>query len=322
MYETEEFTTHIYIKISAALWKYLPPFFLVWGTFSNILSFIVFTTKAMRASLTSFLFRVLSVIDLSMLYSHAWATTLLFIFDIDTFTLNDISCRTFAFWMNFSKICAAWILVLIGFERLISVCIPHKVKLICTKVKAIIALFIICLVSLAIQLPSIFTVKQEIWFDSEGNALQQVCSLSLTGSDGLLYYTDYIWPWVDFLMYTGIPFILMMSFNIVIITKLSIAAVKRSRSTTRDSENRSSLSSLTGMLLSVSFAFLVLTIPMTINYFPTKMSEESLYLVHVLSYMCIYTNHSSNFLFYCIGGSRFRQVLKDMFACSNTQGLF
>ncbi len=319
MSKTEEPEPHLYIRISAALWKYLPLFFLVWGTISNILSFIVFSTKAMRNSLTSFLFRVLSVLDLSMLYSHSWAAMLYYIFRINTFTINDSTCSIFSFWMAFSKISAAWVLVLIGFERLISVCIPHRVKIICSKKKAIVALIVIAFVALITELPPVFSIKLESYMDSKGNIVQRICTYSSMGSYGIKYYTKFIWPWLDFMMYTGIPFVLMMCFNIAIISKLCMAAVKRRNATSQASDDRSGLSGLTGMLLSVSFAFLVLTIPMTLNYFrPTSLSDDQFYLVHTVAFMCIYTNHSSNFLFYCIGGSRFRQVLKDTISCSKS----
>ena len=301
--------------IAAWLWKHLPPFLLVWGTIANVMSFIVFSSKSMRQSLTSFLFRILAVTDLSLLYSHTLAAVLFYIFGIHTFTINTVSCKCFVFWMTFSKTFSAWVLVLISIERFLSVFIPHKVKLIYTKLKARMTLCIIAGVGLLLHLPPIFSIKLQYVYDNQGNIIQRICTIGQFGSMGLQHYATSIWPWLDLSLYTIIPFVFLITINISIITKLTLNSLRRAKHGQGSTDSR--MSSVTAMLLTVTFAFVVLTTPMGFNYIHVpKRSAATQYLIHTLAFICMYINHSSNFLFYCISGSKFRQVLRELFICS------
>ena len=66
------------------------------------------------------------------------------------------------------------------------------------------------------------------------------------------------------------------------------------------------------MLLTVSFAFLILTGPMCVY---TSMIENDLpEIVYGVTVILQYINHSINGILYCITGSRFRQELMTLFS--------
>ena len=80
---------------------------------------------------------------------------------------------------------------------------------------------------------------------------------------------------------------------------------------------------LTIMLVSVSFAFLVLTLPQFVRYViysivdhnTSNKREAVYYLMYHLSNKLYITNSSVNFYVYCISGSKFRKDLTDMLVC-------
>jgi len=78
---------------------------------------------------------------------------------------------------------------------------------------------------------------------------------------------------------------------------------------------------LTAMLLWVTFAFLLLTLPVHIRYalytFIDKHESASTYAMYVLIYnisqKCYYTNSTVNIMLYCLSGPKFRKDLKRLF---------
>jgi hypothetical protein len=83
------------------------------------------------------------------------------------------------------------------------------------------------------------------------------------------------------------------------------------------------------MLLLVSFALLILTMPRAVrlviymfieptsNYFTFGMY----YFVSHLSFLLSLTNHAVNFYLYCLSGSRFRKDLRDFILCEGSRSV-
>ena len=66
------------------------------------------------------------------------------------------------------------------------------------------------------------------------------------------------------------------------------------------------------MLLTVSFAFIILTGPISIAY---SMMADPPIMVYGITVILQYLNHSINGVLYCITGSRFRHELMKIFCC-------
>lgn len=136
-----------------------------------------------------------------------------------------------------------------------------------------------------------------------------------------------IWPWVDAVIYSFLPFVIIGILNCFIIRKISQAAKRRKgflqvkHRTTREVRRYKSSDSnkkLTTILLSVSFTFLVTATPMNIsliftafwNRGPGDVKEAAMFhLIKTITELLMYVNHSINFFLYCATGQKFRRSL-------------
>nr|KAG5693118.1 hypothetical protein BaRGS_014068 [Batillaria attramentaria] len=114
-----------------------------------------------------------------------------------------------------------------------------------------------------------------------------------------------VWPWVDALLYGFGPFLIISVLNIIIIRRL-----------TSDSNMR-----LTVMLLTVSFAFLLTTLPMNVSIIGAAFWNRDadnipvmvrVKLVSTVAELLMYLNHSVNFFLYCATGQKFRNEVVRM----------
>ncbi|KAK3765716.1 hypothetical protein RRG08_026189 [Elysia crispata] len=81
---------------------------------------------------------------------------------------------------------------------------------------------------------------------------------------------------------------------------------------------------MTVMLLSVSFTFMLTTLPMTVSNIiantvinTSRRTDRTMaqgLLVHTLALLLMYLNHSVNFLLYCVTGRKFRKVITRMYS--------
>jgi hypothetical protein len=78
---------------------------------------------------------------------------------------------------------------------------------------------------------------------------------------------------------------------------------------------------VTYMLLTVSFFYLVLTSPYAAYslFFQIRSDDPHTHAVNMLIktifFILMYTNHSINFILYCVTGRKFRRELKDLVVC-------
>ncbi|RUS86114.1 hypothetical protein EGW08_006134 [Elysia chlorotica] len=96
---------------------------------------------------------------------------------------------------------------------------------------------------------------------------------------------------------------------------------------TRSSQKRDATAGslrMTVMLLTVSFTFMLTTLPMTVSNIiantvintshRTDQTVAQGLLVHTLALLLMYLNHSVNFLLYCVTGRKFRKVITRMYS--------
>ena len=116
-------------------------------------------------------------------------------------------------------------------------------------------------------------------------------------------------------LYSFIPLTVMFTANCLIILKFMLAKWRNRQGGTESVNQALSKSAVKGtvMLLTVSFAFVILTGPICIhNLIVHKNPPKLLYGVIVILQ---YLNHSITGVLYCITGSRFREELMDLFNC-------
>ena len=199
----------IFFDIASALWKGGTTVGLFIGGLLNILIIIIFSRKTLKGSVTSVLFRLLAIADTIFILSHPLAAFLWFNFEIHTFTLNLTSCKIFITLNNSSKYSSAWLLVFIGFERVIAILFPHKIAILVKRKNALIAVAIAVSTGLAIAISSVTNIQLTVQYNSEGEIIQKFCTNEPVNAPKLYYYVVSVWPFIDFSYYTGEFFFMM-----------------------------------------------------------------------------------------------------------------
>ena len=175
---------------------------------------------------------------------------------------------------------------------------------------------------------------------TENQTIDYVCYPSLDTNAYYFYFYTVIWPWIDLLLYSYIPFLVMITSTIVIIYKLLIANrnLKKSYNSIKTAylrKNANGLKTLSKdaaenkfvfkaakrrvkrnnqvyrLLISLNTLFFILVTPIvTFNSITfDKKDEVILQFFYVLAYL----NHCVNFVFYGLTCELFKKVLVKKF---------
>ena len=235
------------------------PIILVIGIIGNILSFIVFSRKALSQSVCSIFFRALAVADLITLLESV--EYFFFIWGIDTLSTNTWSCR-FSFYITWvAKTCSAWILVIVAMERTTGILFPHLSKSIWTKSRAKMALGLLLLCCMAVYSPffALYIGRQRYFAVRGGKAPFCGRTPQYVG-----IYKN-IAPWLEICLYSFVPFIFLLSLNVAIAYGLIRAKRRRDKLGSGKGDGQG-MTGLTAMLLMTSVAFILMTLPFCIYY--------------------------------------------------------
>ena len=183
---------------------------------------------------------------------------------------------------------------------MIAVYLPHKANVYCTRRRAFIGVGVTLFVSCVVNIDSILHVQY-----SQSNK-EKKC---LTDK----YYKVYS-QWVMLVIMSIIPFVVLVTGNVLIMFKIVTYSIKRKRM----SNDVKSNNSMTAMLISISVLFLVTQVPaIVITIFKqnlnlgnvTKEYIHGFALSETVFRLLKWSNHGMNFVCYCISGERFRQEL-------------
>ncbi|CAG5116118.1 unnamed protein product, partial [Candidula unifasciata] len=221
---------------------------------------------------------------------------------------------------------SVWLIVAVTVERYIVVCHPLRASYFCQEVRAKKVVLAIILLFILINFHLFFSVDVQKHADNANGIYELKCD----PNPGFEYLVSFVWPWVDALLYGFGPFVLISILNVVILAKICTANSLRIRlldgQRPAQTDNHSSTDSgnvrMTVMLLTVSFTFLLTTLPMNISnivasiWFNTPSNSNQTrskgILFGTLASLLMYLNHSINFLLYCATGRKFRQVATRM----------
>ncbi len=295
-------------RFGIVLWTYVCPIIVFLGFCGNLLSFLVFFQNPLRHSVFSLYIRVLAVSDTGVLVTlglHYWMKV---VFNINITSKHAFLCKM---WTMFRQMCLAmsgWVLLALAIDRVIGVYWPHRYKHISTKKKASVVLMLIGVTMFSFgsaHLSNTLVTEHHPWFPN-----QTVTSCKIKNS----YYMQNIMPWLLLCMYTLVPFVVILACNVSIIYKVTTAAHHLS-STSQDSH----VSNMTKILLIISLVYLVSTGPLTsffvyVSMFPTRTLSikelRTFFLLEVTCKLLAMLNNATNFIWYCISGSTFRNQLK------------
>lgn len=114
----------------------------------NTLIMIVMCREQNRTSSTSVLFTALAISDLFISISVSFERWLHWTFKVNIYGINHILTKAKTIF-NYSNIqISSCLLACITLERVISIALPHKIKLICTKTKILVLLTCIVVFSI------------------------------------------------------------------------------------------------------------------------------------------------------------------------------
>ncbi|KAK2167040.1 hypothetical protein LSH36_32g06007 [Paralvinella palmiformis] len=296
------------------IWIYGAPTLLALGTIGNSLSILVMLRKSLRLYTTSLYLIVLAIVDTAVLYTGLLRYWIRELSNIDIRTLSVASCKFHIFLVYFLMQFESWIIVCVTVERLAAVFNPHRSKLIFTKRFAAIQISITALVLIVID--SHFFWSYTLRGDS--------CDSS---NEKYTYFNSTVWGWLDFVLASLAPFVLMLTANAAIIARLLLLQRKRKINQMAAVNRRNN--TMTAILLTVNIVFLLTTAPIAIYlsrvdiWTARAKTEEDvarLDIVWASVNIAAYTNNAINFVLYCLSSTSFRKELVKMFHLKLSSG--
>ena len=280
------------------------PILLVMGTVGNVLALAVMMRKKNRKHAISWYIAILSLSDTLFLYSTIpWSIVYHYSYemlDISVYARCTLDYFTYYFSFEYS----AWVLVLMSFERFISIVYPIKAKAMATPRRAKQICLISALILSTINLYHLANRTVEYW---DG---VQYCEVHPEH----VYVMNNVWPIVDAVIYSYLPSLLMFTLNGIIIYHMWSS--KKQAVLSQPGTIAKSFSRVTKMLLSVSFFFISTTLPVETMFIVLSRSESHNELLYACLEVLMVLNHSANFYLYCLSTKKFRQDLKAMFCSS------
>ncbi|CAF4242553.1 unnamed protein product [Rotaria sp. Silwood2] len=209
---------------------------------------------------------------------------------------------------------SVWLVCMMSADRCIAVIRPLHANSICTVRRARISVLILVICITLINIQFLFTHHLSI---------ENEC----TYHKRYEFFSRQIWPWIDAAVYSALPFILLLTMNLIIVHGLfqarrstSNLQIYQSQITRHKNRLLTSMSKkLTTMLLAVTFFFLLSSFPMVCLQIYTnlyKNHEYQQFADFYLKPLCEtlqYSNHCINFFLYAITGKAFRHELKRLF---------
>lgn len=300
-------------RIRKQLLLFLPPFIFIIGVIGNTMSFVILSQRAMRVVSTYAYLTVLTFADTMVLFVgllRLWITELT---GSDLRVWTQWSCKLVNVLGSTISDFSGWLIIAVTAERFLAVCYPLKAPMVCSRHRA----YAIVLILLAFH----FLVNMHLFWTTQLTYTVMcggIITVRCDPAEAYSYLVRDVWPWVDAFMYSFIPFAVILVLNALIIRKVLISRRNRDSHLCRGSSSSSAKESsarMSVMLLTVSFAFLVTTLPLNITLIVTNSMEFStdgknkMKLGRAVTELLMYVNHSMNFFLYCATGQKFRQEL-------------
>ena len=320
----------VYWQYSAQnnMFLYISPILIICGSIGNSLIILVMQNAAFHSTPSSIMLSTLAVSDTGILLTgllRHWIKVLTND-ELDVRCQSNLSCKFHFFFTYFLKQLSPWCLVLLTMERMISVFYPMRCHTLCSKRRMVTAVAMVTIVLACFNAHCFITIHLVDTSKIENKSPS--CCLEKNEFKDFIFGA---WYWIDSILTSFIPFLVILTGNILIISKIYSAKRKRDKiSQTSDTNNSTRLTSTTTILIFVSICFLLLTLPSCIFFigsghgaFSKKNNHDvaKLMLAYASENMLFYLNNSINFFLYCLSGSKFRHVLWTMVSCQKGEFL-
>ena len=314
----QEASTMTLYKAGLGIHTYWLPILIPFGLVGNTLSFLVMMRPHNRRISCCVYMAALAIADNGMLIDNAyyWYVT-----DLARRPWKTLECYIWSYLFHVFSLNGVVLIVFITIDRFIAVRFPLMCSTWCTPKRARLTAMLITPATFLVELPHYFFVRIVDGKTCAGFSAKSPYSLVLS--------------WVYMLINSFVPFIILIILNMLIIsavrksTKFSSGAEKGSGSQTSmggkkgddgGDQKAARDKQLLVMLMLVSFALLILLLPIYIRYiaflFIDRKQSSYMLALYVLLYnftnKLAITNNGVNFVLYCIGGSKFRQDLREI----------
>ena len=309
-----------YMYIYVIMFKYVAPVIIFSGVICNVLSLVVLQSKYFRRAPSTFILSALALTDTGVLLCGLMRHWIMVLtnFMLDIRALTQGTCWFHFFFTYYLPQLSSWSLALLTIERMSSVKWPFKAKELFSKPRMIIlwSVTALCLASInAHCFKTMILVQQE-----EQNGNDTVYYYTCSMAQETLAFMKYAWPWIDLVLISILPLVIILTCNAVIVVLLLKSRKLRQGQMKVTSDDGSS--SITAMLIGISILFFFFTTPVSIyfigvHYWPqiTHSQLFSTMTAYATVNMMYYISNSTNFLVYCISGSKFRRALVAILCC-------
>ena len=306
------------LQISDNIMNIIAPIILVAGTIGNVVCFVAQGSFKKKGSTNTFM-RVLAVLNTNVLWFGLLSEWLTSLFGFDIKTQYDFLCKFITFISYSCSISSVWMLVILTLERFIAVYRPLKVTMVFNKRR--LPYFIATPIALTFILNAHFFTSVGIVTDND--TMTESCSSNQA-------FVDHVWPWVDAVLYSFLPCILLIFFNSMIIRKMTTIQ-KFGKLPLRRNLSGGSFKTIktTTICVVISVFCLITVLPLNIisivimfwnqgNLTGVNLDSENaagfMLAVNIAS-LLLYTNHAMNFFLYIFVGSNFRYHVLILLKC-------
>lgn len=301
-------------QASAYLWICVSPIFLFVGIFGNILNLFVLRRMRFEKNPTLILLVLLSVTDMTVLLvglPRYWAREA---FNFDLRTVSQFSCKFSLFLIYTSMQLSSWILVMVSIIRMIKTVLPlhfPKNKMRVTRRNTLVAFAIVVLVLCIINFHLFIT---------NGVLTEDGDSLCTSLTEDYLYFDEYVFVYIDFLVLSVFPAIIIIICNIFIYFVLKNLKQRRSSTSSMEKTTTDSVSRVTRMLFVTSTYFVIATAPISVHFIvdsyvrpeADELTEAKLDLSFTVLYLFEFSHFVINFYCYTVTNKRFRRTLHNL----------
>ncbi len=293
-------------------------FIMLVGIPGNILTIVIMCRKKFRSMNLCILFIALSVADTIWLFFMPGKEVYELIQGVKLQNTNDVLCKVTVFMIWTLQTLSSWLLVALTCERCLAILSPFNYKTMCSQFKdLVLILFILALVvGYNIQALVTLTLRQF--------GPRTACA----AAPKYEWYQQNIKLKIDIILQNFIPFVIILVANIAIIVRVRSANDKLTSVNTESEKQikrKQKAERMTGMLLGITFAFLILTLPMKVYLILAGTQQKIAQALDFNNgtYLIVYSlntlNYGINFYMYVITGTDFRQEFLKMFGMRRTE---
>lgn len=304
--------------------SYYALFLIIIGTICNVFSIVIMFRNTMRKYACMRYLCALAFSDLIVLYQ--WNLNTFYKYNLSQapfyFDMEELSlylCKQIAYLAFTSLETSAWLLSLVSFDRLMMIYSQwwkhkmHKPLILNLMIASVFVL--IALINSHLLIFNGYTIdlskERELLLNYSLNNQSYLIPNTAIQCYTSRFDDKYVFPkWqtANMILYSIIPFSIMLTCNLLIIYNVKFARTIKSSSSKSESRKRR----MTYMLLLVTFSFIILTSPSVIvhtflrNFLKNKPYRR---LVNMIVNHSLHTSHAINFFLYVFAAPLFRKEI-------------